>query len=134
VRSKPRGGFHPALLLPLLAAFPLTFLFVMLVANYWDQYEIGELGGNSFALLFLYAPVSFAAFLGTALVGFLLLRRVRLGPWVAAFLSCIGMALLFIGGFACEVWRTADYPTQIQTPIGVFLKDFVHDTRERFKL
>ncbi len=129
--SKPSGSFHPAFVLTLLAAFPLALLFIMLIGAYWYHYEMGSSGGNGMALLFLYAPASLAAFIWTAIVVFLLLRRVHLGPWLAAFFACIGMAFTFVGAFAYEARRTADYPTHIHTPLGEFLKDFA---RKRFKL
>jgi hypothetical protein len=108
-----------------LLAFPLTFLFLRLVGSYWSYFGMGSSGGNGFALLFWYAPVTLASFLGVSgLTCFAL--WVRTAGGLKIFIAgVVSMIAAFVLGFSLEVWRTADYPTSVQGGVLHFLWSFV---------
>jgi ABC-type dipeptide/oligopeptide/nickel transport system permease subunit len=119
------------MLAPVLAAFPLALLYMMLVASYWHHYDIGSSGGNGFALLIFYGPGSLAIFLAISIFGWPVLRRFHVGVRLTTFFVLLAMLLALVICVTYEVRRTADYPTNVRTPFGEFLRDFV---RNRFNL
>jgi hypothetical protein len=129
--ARKERAFHPVFLLPALAALPLAVIYMMLIGSYWYHYEMGASGGNGFALLFLYGPTAFVLFLGSAAVGWLLVRRFGGGPWLGALFSFVAMLLVFVCAVTYEVRRTANYPTDVKTPFGEFVRGFI---RTRLKL
>lgn len=103
----------------------MTLFYMRFISSYWHHYDMGFSGGNGFALVFLHGPVSLLLFLAVIVFGWLLLRWLRIGPWLGIPLIFIAMFLVLAFRMANEVRRTAGYPTDVTTPFGQFFEDFL---------
>ncbi len=112
LNNRPPRWSDAAIMINILFAFPLTYMYINLLAWYFSRCDIGiNASANSLGLIFITAPTIFISFLITCIVAHCIAFSVFDWRGYKAFLfEFLSLLLVFIVGFDWELWRLKDYP------------------------
>ncbi|BAT56123.1 hypothetical protein NOS3756_51250 [Nostoc sp. NIES-3756] len=104
-------------------SIPTTLIFVHLIANYWNYYEIGiNAAANSWSLIFFVAPLMFILFTASGYIFSRFVPQGRIKQTASLSLGILGIIITFIIGFIVISGEFSNYPSPVPRNFLDFLR------------
>jgi hypothetical protein len=107
----------------IIISIPTTLIFVHLIANYWNYYDIGiNAAANSWSLIFFVAPIMFILFTASGYIMSRFVRRGSMKQTASLGMGILGIIITFIVGFIVISGEFSDYPSPVTRNFLDFLR------------